>query len=73
MRGQLTAKDDIESLMYVLVYLIKGGLPWAKNIPVLNEELQAQLEVQNVISMRHPGTLCEKMDSEFVDMLKFIH
>ena len=73
MRGQLAPKDDIESLLYVLIYLIKGNLPWAKNIPVLDQELQAQLEVQNVVAMRHPGTLCENMDSEFIDMLKFVH
>lgn len=54
--------DDLESLMYILIYFCKGFLPWAKNVPVLSEELQAHLEVQHVIAQRNPDTLCEGMD-----------
>ena len=72
-RGKLGPADDIESLIYVLIYLHNGSLPWAKNVPVLGEELQAQLEVRHVIAQRDPETLCANLDTEFITILTYIY
>jgi hypothetical protein len=47
-------------------------LPWAKNVPVLGEELSAHLEVQQVISQREPDTLCNDLEPEFHTILTYI-
>ncbi|CDW87272.1 UNKNOWN [Stylonychia lemnae] len=71
-KGKLGAKDDLESLVYILIYFIQGYLPWAKNVPVLSEDMQAHLEVQQVIHQRDPDTLCTDLDPEFNSMLSYI-
>jgi serine/threonine protein kinase len=45
LRGKLGPKDDVEALIYILIYFCLGYLPWAKNVPVLAEDIQAHLEV----------------------------
>ncbi|CDW90421.1 protein kinase domain containing protein [Stylonychia lemnae] len=72
LKGKLGARDDIESLIYILIYFCQGYLPWARNVQVLGEEIQAQLEVQHVISCRDPDTLCTDLDPEFNAMLTYI-
>eukprot|EP00347_Sterkiella_histriomuscorum_P016337 403353577 len=71
-RGKLGPKDDIESLFYILIYFLQGYLPWTKNVPVLGEDMQAHLEVQQVIHQRDPDTLCADLEPEFVAMLSYI-
>jgi casein kinase I family protein HRR25 len=42
-------RDDLESLMYIIVFLMKGRLPWVKlklNKKDLNELLKAKLAIK---------------------------
>ena len=65
-------KDDVESLMYILIYFFYGILPWEKEIPVLKEDIMSNLQVSNVIQARNPYQLCQDMDAEFGQMLQYL-
>jgi hypothetical protein len=71
-KGKLGPRDDIESLVYILIYFCQGYLPWAKNVPVLGEEIESHIEVQLVIQSRDPDTLCVDLEPEFNSLLSYI-
>ena len=63
-------KDDLESLMYILIYFYKGKLPWQdvkskkkeeKHLKIKEEKLKTSVE-----------TLCKDMPKEFERMLSYI-
>jgi hypothetical protein len=58
--------------MYILIYFLQGSLPWARNLPVLSEDMQAHLEVQQTIQQRDPDTLCADLEPEFNAILHYI-
>jgi serine/threonine protein kinase len=45
MRGNLGPRDDIEALMYLLIYLSQGKLPWMQNLPVMSDDIQDHMEL----------------------------
>jgi len=50
---EMTFKDDLESLGYVIVHMITGSLPWRD---IIAGKPQDQLDT--LIKMRNPKTLC---------------
>jgi hypothetical protein len=52
----LTRRDDLESLAYVLIYLMHGSLPWQ------SRESKTDLEMRMAIT---PSSLCEGLPAEF--------
>ena len=62
-------RDDLESLCYVLIYLLKGDLPW-KGLTAKNkkEKYQKIMEYKKT----HPiEELCKGYPEEFQEMLKY--
>ena len=68
---QQSRRDDLESLGYMLIYLIKG-LPWDmrnSNITNLNESLKNLLYIKRNISMEN---LCKGLPMEICEYMKYI-
>ena len=68
---QQSRRDDLESLGYMLIYLIKG-LPWDmrnSNITNLNESLKKLLYIKRNISMEN---LCKGLPMEICEYMKYI-
>ena len=42
-------KDDIESLLYILVYFYHGQLPWNRDLPVLRDDVVSTMQIQSCI------------------------
>ena len=60
-------RDDLESLAYVLIMLLKGSLPWDKTIANNLKEVQEKiLSVKENTSIEE---LCNGLPSEFADFL----
>lgn len=67
---ELSRRDDLESLIYLLVYFLKGSLPW-QGLPGRTRE-----EKYEIIKQRKVNTttraLCVDMPSEFVYFLDHV-
>jgi hypothetical protein len=62
---RLTRRDDLESLAYVLIYLMRGSLPWQRTTGKSTTEL---LDMRMAIT---PSTLCEGLPAEFEVYLNY--
>lgn len=67
---QLSRKDDLESLGYILIYLLKGTLPWLnlKNLDVY----QRKKMVGDMKSSSYLDELCSNLPSVFSIYLKYV-
>lgn len=67
---QLSRRDDLESLGYILVYLLKGTLPWLnlKNLDVY----QRKKMVGELKSSLYLDELCSNIPSVFSIYLKYV-
>ena len=73
MRGNLGPRDDIESLLYLIFYLLLGKLPWSQNLPVMSDEICDHMTLQRVVhELRDPEHLCVDLEKEFGAMLKYL-
>jgi hypothetical protein len=51
---EMTFKDDLESLGYVIVHMITGALPWRD----MMSSMKPQDQLDTLIKLRNPKTLC---------------
>ncbi|KAI9355555.1 kinase-like domain-containing protein [Pilaira anomala] len=67
--GALSRRDDIESMMYVLIYLQKGSLPW-QGVEISDTEEKSNV-IYKIKCETKPEKLCEGLEPEFVECLKY--
>jgi serine/threonine protein kinase len=67
---ELSRRDDLESIVYVLVYLAKGKLPW-QGLPNPNKEDLKQIIYQSKVNTKVKD-LCMGLPFEFVQMVDYI-
>jgi len=66
---EISRKDDLESLIYVLVFLYKGNLPW-KSLNVSESEKNKKVgEMKMKLSSEE---ICKDMPEEFVLFLNYV-
>lgn len=63
-------RDDIEGLVYMLIYFFHGQLPW-QNMDAKNKKEKYQKILQKKISIS-PEELCHGIPSQILTMLKYI-
>ena len=63
-------RDDLESIAYVLIYLMKGSLPWQK-LPIKDKKEKIRAIKQIKIETT-PDELCEGIQPEFCSFLKAV-
>lgn len=63
-------RDDLESLGYVLIYLLKGSLPWS-NLPVIGkiEKLRQISDMKQRLSSQE---LCKRLPEEFASYMDYV-
>ncbi|CAK92946.1 unnamed protein product (macronuclear) [Paramecium tetraurelia] len=67
---ELSRKDDIESLIYVLLYFMKGQLPWQNMQNVSDEE--RTVKVGEMKMNMDPRELCKDVPIEFAKILEYL-
>ena len=63
-------RDDLESIGYMLVYFMKGCLPWQR-IKVYNKK-ECYLKVAQLKKGITPEKLCSNLPKEFSDYLRYV-
>ena len=63
-------RDDLESIGYMLIYLIKGKLPW-DNIKIDNKRT-SYLKFSQYKKNISPELLCNNLPEEFLDSIKYV-
>ena len=63
-------KDDLESIGYMLVYFMKGRLPW-QGLKVDNKKIN-YLKIGQIKKDILPEVLCENLPTEFKDYIKYV-
>ncbi|CAD8065708.1 unnamed protein product [Paramecium sonneborni] len=67
---EISRKDDLESMMYVIIYLILGKLPW-QNLQNIGEK-DRTIAVGEVKMNTTIDSLCKELPIQFADYLKYL-
>ena len=63
-------RDDLESMIYILIYFLKGKLPW-QDVKAKQKEERHKLisEIKSKVTIE---SLCENLPSEFAELLAYV-
>ena len=63
-------RDDLESMIYILIYFLKGKLPW-QDVKAKKKEERHKLisDIKGAVSIE---SLCEDLPSEFAELLRYV-
>ena len=67
-------KDDIESLLYVMIFMFQGNLPWSSDLRV-KQEKDRYIKEKLIYSIKKSvleEKLCERMPREYLVALKYV-
>ena len=67
---ECTRRDELESVGYVLVYFLRGSLPWQGVEPKLGRK-QRYAKIGEIKSSTSAEELCEGLPKQFADFLKY--
>ena len=66
---QVSRRDDLESIAYILIFFMKGGLPW-ENVESLKKGNKYR-EIYKLKVLNTPEKLCQNLPSEICEFLKY--
>ena len=63
-------RDDLESMLYILIYFLKGKLPW-QDIKAKQKEERHKLifQIKSKVTIE---SLCKDIPEEFAELLKYV-
>ena len=63
-------RDDLESMIYILIYFLKGKLPW-QDVKAKKKEERHKLisDIKGSVTIE---SLCEDLPSEFAELLRYV-
>ena len=66
---QASRRTDVESFVLILIYFLKGSLPWE---PVCHEDVVTETKLKKMSKMMQasPKEICSGLPSEFEEMLR---
>lgn len=67
--AQQSRRDDLEGVAFVLIYLVKGGLPW-QNVKCTNKQEKYE-KIKNMKIATPPQMLCAKLPACFMHLLNY--
>lgn len=68
---EFSRRDDLESLGYLFVYLMKGSLPW-QGIPSSGDREEKNMKVYEKKSSTSLISLCEGCPEQFINYLEYV-
>ena len=63
-------RDDLESIGYMLIHLMKGSLPWQK-IKVINKK-ESFVKISEIKKHINTEKLCENLPGEMIDYINYV-
>eukprot|EP00002_Diphylleia_rotans_P001384 TRINITY_DN10777_c0_g1_i1.p1 TRINITY_DN10777_c0_g1~~TRINITY_DN10777_c0_g1_i1.p1 ORF type:complete len:595 (-),score=116.48 TRINITY_DN10777_c0_g1_i1:776-2560(-) len=66
---ELSRRDDLESLIYTMIYLLKGNLPWQGQTGTKEEKRKRVFEIKQKTL---PRDLCQEFPQAFTQLLEYV-